>query len=81
MVLAYPGPPNKTSEMAARDAVLEALDDAELVIHIQAQKPTSLDSAVRVAQRMEAVLHSAGGRSDRPVRTVIREPEPVKADG
>ena len=68
MVLAYPGPPNKTTEMVARDAFLEALDDAELVIHIQVQKPTSLDSAVRVAQHIEAVLHSAGedlvGRSE-----------------
>ena len=81
MVLAYPGQPNKTTEMVARDAFLEALGDAELVIHIQAQKPTSLDSAVRVAQHIEAVLHSAGGRSGRPVRTVVREPEPVKADG
>ena len=43
-------------------------------------KPTSLDSAVRVAQHMEAVLHSTGGRSGRPVRTVVRKPEPVKAD-
>ena len=60
MVLAYHGPPNKMTEMVVRDAFLEALDDAELVIHIQAQKPTSLDSPVRVAQHMEAVLHSAG---------------------
>ena len=81
MVLAYPGPPSKTTEMVAMDAFLEAMDDAELIIHIQALKPTRLDSAVRVAQHMEAVLHSAGGRSSRPVRTVVREPEPVKADG
>ena len=81
MVLACPGPPNKTTEMVASDAFLEALDDAELVIHIQAQKPTSLDFAVRVAQHMEVVLHSTGGRSGRPIRTVIREQEPVKADG
>ena len=59
MVVAYPGLSNKTTEMVARDAFLVALDDAELLIHIQVQKPTSLDSAVRVAQHMEAVLHSA----------------------
>ena len=52
MFLAYAGPPNKTTEMVARDAFLDALDDAELVIHIQAQKLTSLDSAVRVSQHM-----------------------------
>ena len=50
------------------DAFLVALDDAELVIHIQAQKATSLDSSVLVAQHMESVLHSAGadpvGRSE-----------------
>ena len=39
MVRTYPGPPNKTTQIVARDAFLEALDDAELVIHIQAQKP------------------------------------------
>ena len=67
--------------MVARAAFLEALNDAALVIHIQAQKPTSLDSAVLVSQHMEVVLHSAGGRAVRPVRTVVREPEAVKADG
>ena len=67
--------------MVARDAFLQALDDAELAIYIQVHKPTSLDSAVRVAQHKEAVLHSAGGRSGRPVRTVVREPESVKVDG
>ena len=68
MVLAYRGPTNKITEMVARNAFLEALDDAELIIHIQAQKLTSLDLAVRVVQHMEAVLHSAGadpvGRSE-----------------
>ena len=73
MVLAYPGPPNKTTEMVASEAFLEALDDPELVVHIQAQKPSSLDSAVRVAQHMEAVLHSVGSKYSRPVRTVVRE--------
>ena len=51
-VLAYPGPPNNTTDMVARDAFLEVLDDAELVIHIQAQMPMSLDSAVLMAQHM-----------------------------
>ena len=60
MVLAYHGPPNKTTEIVPKDAFLQALDDAEPVIHIQAPKPTSHDSAVRVAQHMEAVHHSAG---------------------
>ena len=36
MFLAYPGPPNKTTEMVARDAFLEALDDSELFNHIKA---------------------------------------------
>ena len=67
MVLAYSGPPNKTTEMVARDAFLETLNDPELIIHIQVQKPTSLDSAVGVVQH-EDVLHSA-------VRTVVLEPD------
>ena len=36
MVLAYPGPPNKTTGMVARDAFLEALDDLEPIVYIQA---------------------------------------------
>ena len=80
MVLAYPEPPNKTTEMVARDAFLEALDDPEQVVHIQAQIPSSLDSAVRVAQHMEAVLHSVGSKHSRLVRAVVRESERSEAD-
>ena len=80
MVLTYPGPPYKTTEMVARDAFLEALDDPELDVHIQAQNPSSLYSAVRVAQHMEAVLHSVGSQHSRPVRTLVREPEISEAD-
>ena len=79
-VLAYPGSPNDTTEMVVRDAFLEALDDPELVVHIQAQKPSSLDSAVRVAQHKEAVLHSVGSKHSHPVRTVVRESKRSEAD-
>ena len=79
--MASPGPPNKTTEVVASDAFLEALDEAELVIRIQVQKLTSLDPAVRVAQHMQPVLHSAVVRSSRPSRTVVRESEHVAADG
>lgn len=37
-------------DVVARDAFLEALDDPELVIHIQAQKPTNIDLGVRVVR-------------------------------
>ena len=80
MVRAYPGPPKKTTEIVNRDAILEALDDQELIIHIQAQKPTSLDSEVRLAQHMEVVLHLPDSKYSRPVPTVVREPEGLKAD-
>ena len=59
MILAYPGPPNKTMGMVRRNAFLEAVNDPELVIDIQAHKPMSLNSAVQVAQYMEVMLHLA----------------------
>ena len=49
MVLAYPGPQDRTTEVFACDSFLEALEDPELIVQVQAQNPPNLDSALRVA--------------------------------
>ena len=49
MVLAFPGAADRTTDNVARDVVIEALEDFELVIEVQAQRPAYLDSALQVA--------------------------------
>ena len=56
----------------ARDVFLEALNDPDLILQIQAQRSSDLDSALRVAQYMEAVVKSLPGRPSKPVRTVVQ---------
>ena len=73
MVLAYPGSHDRTTEILARDYVLEALEDPELVDHVQAQNPPNLDSALRVTRRMEAVFQIVHSRVSKPVRVVSEE--------
>ena len=58
MVLAYPGPQDKTTEVVARDSFLEALEDPELIVQVPAQIPPIFDSALRVTQRMGAVFQT-----------------------
>lgn len=36
MVLAYLGPRDRATEVLARDSFLEALEDSELIVHVQA---------------------------------------------
>ena len=64
IVLAYPGPPNNTMRIVARDTFLEIFDNLKLLIHVLAQKPTSFESAVRVAQHMEAMLQKQSACSN-----------------
>ena len=74
MVLAYPGSQDRTTEVLARDSFLEALEDPELIVQVQAQNPPNLNSALRVAQRMEAVFHMVHTRASKPVRVVSEGP-------
>ena len=55
MSLAYPGPTSTLSEVVARDAFLEALDDPQLRIRILEREPTTLDEALRIACHYEAL--------------------------
>ena len=58
----------------ARDSFLEALEDPELIVQVQALNPPNLDSTLRVAQRMEAVFQTVHTRASKPVRVVSEGP-------
>ena len=56
MVLAYPGPQDRATEILARDSFLEELEEPELIDQIQAQNPPNMDSDLRVARPMKAIF-------------------------
>ena len=72
MVMVFPGPTDRTTEIIARDVFLDALNDPELTFQIHTQRPRDLDSAVEIAQYLEAVMRSLPSRSSKPVRTVVQ---------
>ena len=59
---AFPGPPNYLSELTARDAFIEALNDRELMIKVLEREPTTLDQAFKVAERLELYRKIPGER-------------------
>jgi len=65
MTLAYPGEKSTLSEHIARDAFLSALADSEFELKIREREPTSLDDAVKIAQRFEMFKHAADSSSAR----------------
>ena len=73
MVLAFPGPTDRTTDIVARDVFVETLGDPELIIQVQVQRLTDLDSALQMAQHMEAVIRSIAGRSGNAVRVVVQD--------
>jgi RNase H-like domain found in reverse transcriptase/Reverse transcriptase (RNA-dependent DNA polymerase)/Zinc knuckle len=79
MILAYPGHKSELYDHLARDTFLAALDDdTELQLKIREREPKNLESAVRIAQRLEvfktAVQNSIGSRT-RGIRNVRDEVE------
>ncbi len=79
MILAYPGHKSELYDHLARDTFLAALDDdPDLQLKIREREPKNLESAVRIAQRLEvlktAVQNSIGSRP-RGVRNVRDEVE------
>ena len=62
MILAYPGEKSNLSEHIARDFFLSALDNPDLELKIREREPATLDSAVKIAQRLE-IFKSAVGQS------------------
>ena len=73
MVLAYPGPQDRTTEVLARDSFPEALENPKLIVQVQAQNQPNLDIALR-AQRMEAAFQTVNTRASKPVRVVNEGP-------
>jgi len=81
MSLAYPGQTGVISEVVARDAFLEALDEPQLRIRILERKRKTLEDALHMAYRLEAlergfrtdVLPERGSRTDTPVHRAADE--------
>jgi len=63
---------NSTTEIVARDAFIDALDDRQLSLRVREKEPTTLEKAPRIAIRFEAYAGAADedrvddGRHDRP---------------
>ena len=72
MVMAFPGPTDRTTEIVSRDVFLDALDDPELTFQTQTQRPRDFDSAVEIPQYSEAVMRSLPSWSSKPIRTVVQ---------
>ena len=72
MVLAFPGPADRTTDVVARDVFIKALEYTEPAIPLQGQRPADLDAALRVAQHMKAVMKSLLNKSSKLVRTVVQ---------
>jgi len=53
MSLAYPGEISRFSELIAKDAFLSALDDNHLELRCREHEPKDLDTALRIAMRLE----------------------------
>ena len=80
MTLAYPGPTSELSNIVARDAFLDALNDNSLRIRILEKEPSNLDEALKMACRLEAYDESARaevahtgkfGNKEKFVRTAV----------
>ena len=65
MALAYPGPPSDLSQIVARDAFLEALNEKSLRVRIREREPTTLDAALNIACRLEAFDKGNAEHSER----------------
>ena len=70
---AFPVQTGRTTHVVARDDFVEALRDSELIMQVQAQRPTDLDSSLQLAKHMEAVVRSITGRSGKAVRAVVQD--------
>ena len=64
MALAFPGQGGTLWEVMARDAFLDALGDQSLRVRVLEKDPMTLDEALKLACRSEAI--ATGGRLRRP---------------
>ena len=75
-LLAYPGPSNYLSDLTAKDAFVDALDDRELMIRVMEREPKNLEEAFKISERMELysrrVDHTERNDSDGRQKNKIR---------
>ena len=64
MMLSYPGDQSPIAENLAKEHFIVALEDPELELKIREREPRTLDSALKVAQRLEVF------------KTAVRQPRP-----
>ena len=58
VVTAYPGPMTETTESIAIDAFIEALGNVEFSLKVRERGPSNLDSAYKIAMRLEAFVQN-----------------------
>ena len=63
MILAYPGPTSTHSETIAIRSFLDALRDKELALKLREREPETLDSAYKLALRLEGISKSRKRRN------------------
>src|SRR6218665_183792 len=58
-VVGNPAPANKTTDIVAKDAFIEAMQDKELALKVREREPRTIDEAYRVALRLAAYQHAS----------------------
>ena len=76
MSLTYPGQTGELSEVLARDAFLEAIDEPQLRIRILERDPKTLEDALHAACRLNALKR--GFRTDVPPECGLAADAPVR---
>ena len=76
MALAFPGQSGSLWEIMARDSFLEALGDSALRLRILEREPSTLDEALKIASRLEALRKTD---SEEPWDDLGRRKETLKA--
>ena len=61
LILSYPGPISSAHEAIAKDSFIDALD-VDLSTKVRERDPTSLDEALQIAMRLEAIHQAATTR-------------------
>ena len=61
-MLAFPGPVNYMTELTAKYAFVDVLNDRELMIKVLEREPNTLDQAFKIAERMELYQKIPGDR-------------------
>lgn len=61
MALAFPGQTGQLCEIMARDSFVDALADSELRIRTLERDPSTLEEALKIASRLEALGHHERG--------------------